>query len=87
MDYDENKYDYLAAEFDGFLNRSVENVEQYNLSAPGTMSRQMKYDAASINGMLGDTIQIGAVSVRNYGITLEDNGVNRLLIGIQRDGF
>lgn len=83
----DDEYDYGSSGFDPFLNRSVDNLYQSNLDSQGPLSTQMRYDSAQVSGMIGDTLQIGQVSINRESITVSDGENTRLLIGRDPGGF
>ena len=58
-----DKYDYEASGFDGFLSRSIDDLSQVNLDAAGPQSTAIRYDSAQVSGMLGDTIRVGSILI------------------------
>lgn len=76
-----DEYNYEAAGFDGFLSRSIDDIQQVNLDASGPRSTQLRYDGAQISGFMGDTLQIGSVRITKTGILMNDGNNDVLLIG------
>lgn len=76
-----NDYNYESAGFDGFLSRSIDGLNQVNLDSQGPVSTAIRYDAAQVSGMLGDTFKTGIVSITKQGIFIDDGNNNRVVIG------
>lgn len=55
--------DYEQAGFDGFLSRSIDDVQQTNLESTGPISTQVRFDASQISGSLGDQLTIGNIKL------------------------
>lgn len=79
-------YNYESAGFDGFLSRSIDSTPQVNLNSQGPVSSSIRYDAAGVSGMLGDTLQLGRVHLNSTNITVSDENNVRVLIG-EDNGF
>lgn len=82
-------YSYQDAGFDAFLSRSVDDLAQQNLDSRGPISTQVTFDRSQVSGPLGDTLQIGNITLNGSEgtIVLGDGENDRLIIGFQRDGF
>ena len=80
-------YDYTAAGFDAFLSRSIDNLSQVNLDSVGPMTTSVRYDSTQVSGMIGDTLQLGAVNINKKNITVSDGNNTRVLIGEDQGGF
>ena len=46
-------YSYTDAGLDGFLSRSVDDLSQQNLNAPGPSSTQNRFDFSQVSGVMG----------------------------------
>lgn len=76
-----NDYDYGKAGFDGFMSRSIDDVVQITLDSPGPQSNTIAYDRTQVSGMLGDTLQIGAISLNGAsGTIIINDGNNDILL-------
>lgn len=76
-------YSYIDAGFDGFLSRSVDNLDQVNLDSQGPQTTQIRYDSAQLSGAFGDTVRIGQIKLNGArgNITINDGNNDFLLIG------
>lgn len=54
-------YDYQSAGFDGFMSRSIDDLNQSNLDSAGPVSTQLAYDRSQVTGMLGDSYRMGDI--------------------------
>lgn len=75
------EYDYTASGLDNFLSRSIDNLVRTNLDSAGPNTNQVRYDSAQVSGMLGDTLQLGVVSITKLGITIVDDNNTRVFMG------
>lgn len=82
-----DNYDYSTAGFDGFLSRSIDSLAQVNLTSPGPVSTQMRYDSAQPSGFLGGTVQVGNVKINLTNIIINDGQNDRLILGEADGGF
>jgi hypothetical protein len=84
----QDDYNYNSSGFDDFLSRSIDNLNQANLDAPGPQSRSLAYDRAQISGSLGDILRIGNIFLDgvNKRIVLSDAVTNRIVLGELPDG-
>lgn len=57
------RYDYSDAGLDSFLSRSIDDVSQVNLSAPGPPNNAIAFDRSSVTGPLGDTLRVGKIYI------------------------
>lgn len=76
--------DYIAAGFDPFLSRSIDNLSQFNLDSQGPVSTQIPFDRAQVSGMLGDTLVIGKIKIdggKGRISVYDDNGNENTRIG------
>lgn len=82
-------YDYIAAGFDNFLSRSIDDVSQTNLDASPPRNMAVAFDRNQISGPMGDTLQVGRVRIdgANERIILNDGENDRLLLGRDDGGF
>lgn len=74
-------YDYTKIGFNGFLERSIDNLSQVNLDSQGPQSMSLPYDRMQVSGRLGDTIQIGGVRIEKDAIIMNDGNNDFLIIG------
>lgn len=51
--------DYVAAGFDNFLSRSIDNNPQNNLDSPSPPNNAVAFDRTQATGSLGDSFRIG----------------------------
>ena len=86
---DNGTYDYTTAGLDGFLSRSIDDVNQASLNSPGPANNAIAFDRASVTGPLGDTLRLGGILIDGAGerIIMNDGNNDRLLIGKQDGGF
>lgn len=80
-------YDYTAAGFDGFLNRSIDSG--FSQNAQHTLSflpsintgQQLNYDQMQVTGALGDHLRIGNVDIDGGSgrISIFDNEGNEIV--------
>lgn len=79
---------YEDAGFDAFLSRSIDNVSQVNLNSQGPVTSQIAYDRTQVDGMLGDTLQIGNIGLNGSesGIDLRDGSARTMFIGKDSKG-
>jgi hypothetical protein len=80
-------YTYETAGLDGFLSRSIDKTPQVNLSSPGPISMSIPYDRMQVSGMIGGSIQIGNIQIKNDSIVLVNEGVTQMIIGFDQGGF
>lgn len=73
--------DYEQAGFDGFLSRSIDDVQQTNLESTGPISTQVRFDASQMSGALGDTIKVGNIRLEKTRIIINDGNNDFLLMG------
>lgn len=86
------RYDYTTAGFNGFLTRSIGGGQPLTLTEAdqqAATTRSISFDRSQITGALGDTLQIGQISLNGAeeNIILSDGDNNRLLLGRQDGGF
>jgi hypothetical protein len=79
----EAKSDYETSGFDAFLSRSIDDVSQVNLDSQGPQTNAIRYDDRQVDGMLGDTLQIGKIRLNGSqgNITGNDGGNDFFLLG------
>lgn len=77
------EYSYLDAGFDPFLTRSIDSTAQVNLESPGPMSNNIQLDRAQFSGALGDTLQVGGISINGVpgNITAFDGNNDFFILG------
>ncbi len=80
-------YTYTSAGFDGFLMRSIDKTPQVNLSDPGPVSKSVHFDRMQVSGMLGDTLQLGQVTINRTNIVINDGQNDRLILGEAQGAF
>ena len=73
--------DYEQSGFDGFLSRSIDDVQQTNLDSTGPISTQVRFDASQMSGSLGDTVKIGNIRLEKTRIIINDGNNDFLLMG------
>jgi hypothetical protein len=79
-------YDYTNAGLDGFLSRSIDNLDQVNLDAAGPRSTAIRYDSAQQSGAMGDRIRLGKITIDGQaGNIIGNDGTNDFLL-IGEDG-
>lgn len=80
--------DYTGLGFNGFLERSIDNLPQTNLDSQGPQTTAIRYDSAQVSGFLGDTLQIGKIYLNGSqgNIVANDGQNNFLLIGDDGNG-
>lgn len=62
---DKGDYNYTNAGFDGFMNRSIDNIVAPNLDQirPPYWPQQVAYDRVQTSGSLGDKITVGSIVI------------------------
>ena len=80
---DRKDYDYGDAGFDGFMNRSIDSISQFNLDSPGPNVQQVRYDSTQVSGMMGDSLQLGDITMDGVKgrITIFEDGEEAVRIG------
>lgn len=80
--------DYTDKGFNGFLERSIDNLPQVSLDSPGPRSTSQRYDDTQVSGPLGDILKFGQVQLDgpNNRIIVRDDSNLRVVIGQQEDG-
>jgi hypothetical protein len=72
-------YSYITAGFDDFLTRSID----VGVGSTEPLSRQIAFDRTQVSGFLGDTLQLGKISLNGSqgNIIMNDGNNDVLLIG------
>lgn len=87
-------YDYSITGISGFLSRSIDDVAWENtldahLNTLGNVpeqSTQQNFDQTMVTGSLGNTLQVGGISLNNNNITVNDGTNDFLIIGDDGQG-
>lgn len=59
----DGKYDYSDAGLDGFLSRSIDDVNQPSLNTPGPIVGSIAFDRTNVSGPLGDVLRVGKIYI------------------------